>query len=595
MSGAAWHARVACGPEVGAGFLVSGRRLLTCAHVVKWADRAPVTVSFPGRRELGALSAAVAVHGGWQGGAADPGDLAVLELEREVPLTPASFAPPGAERGAPAPDLIAYGFPKGYDEGMLASYRAQPGPLISDEWVQLEAVTAHGQPLAAGFSGAALALADGTVVGMVSAVAGGRDVRVGRMLPVEVMARYWPELGELVPTPGHRADVRRRLYALVREAEETGLSCDPKRLYASATDGFDPPPPDGGFAGLREAAAYVQWEVPEPGVVARFADRLEELLHAPPPRPAAWSPIVVEIDRSGAGADQVTVEVSAYRDGQRHPVDARRLARGAVRAFVQERIDEAFTRLDPGADELLTFVLPREWLNEPVAHWECGEDDSTPLGCAYPLVVTDRHRHRSGRLRHQLRKKWRRLGASGGGTLQRVDCGTGERPAGLRKRLREDAELAGFATAPTVAREHFEVGLTVPVPVLMWPRRGCPGDPHEGPCPGSAFLDELAVSVADVPPSELPRHVMELRETADAADEPDAHWARDLQLLWDDPRCFAEPTAALHSPVSPASPASPVPPASPAPSASPTSPVPPGSPISPVSPGSPISPVSPVR
>lgn len=76
MSGDAWHARVACGPEVGAGFLVSGRRLLTCAHVVKWADRAPVTVSFPGRRELGALSAAVAVHGGWQGGAADPGDLA---------------------------------------------------------------------------------------------------------------------------------------------------------------------------------------------------------------------------------------------------------------------------------------------------------------------------------------------------------------------------------------------------------------------------------------------------------------------------------------------------------------------------------------
>ena len=553
MSGAAWHARVECGREVGAGFLVSARRLLTCAHVVRWADRAPVTVTFPGRRELGELSGTVVVHGGWQEGAADLGDLAVLELDREVPLAPAVFARPGTERTAPVPELIAYGFPKGYDEGMLASYRALPGPLISDEWVQLEAVTAHGQPLAAGFSGAALTLADGTVVGMVSAVAGARDVRVGRMLPVEVMARYWPELGELVPTPGHRADARRRLYALVRRAEESGLDCDPNRLYASAMDAFDPPLPEGGFGSLREAAAYVQWEVPDPAAVARFADRLTERLHAPSgpaPRPAAWSPIVVEIDRSGAGADQVTVEVSAYRDGRRRPVGSRRLARGAVRSFVQQGIDEAFTQLDPGADELLTFVLPREWLNEPVAHWECGEDDSTPLGCAYPLVVTDRYRHRSGRLRHQLHKKWRRLGPGTGGTLHRVDCGTRERPAGLRKRLRDDAELAGFATPPSAVPEYFEVGLNLPVPVLLWPLRECPGE--EGPdgrCSGTAFLDELAASVAGVPPAELPRLVMELRETADAAEVPEEHWARDVQLLWDDPRCFAEPPALLHSPV----------------------------------------------
>ncbi|MGK9459043.1 trypsin-like peptidase domain-containing protein [Streptomyces sp. G6] len=552
MSGAAWHARVECGKEVGAGFLVSGRRLLTCAHVVRWSEEAAVTVTFPGHGELGELSATVAVHGGWRGGAADRGDLAVLELEREVPLAPAVFARPGAERAAPAPELVAYGFPKGYDEGMLASYRALPGPLISDEWVQLEALTGHGQPLAAGFSGAAVTLADGTVVGMVSAVAGARDVRVGRMLPVEVMARYWPELGELVPTPGHRSDARRRLYALVRRAEETGLVCDPNRLYVSAMDAFAPPPPQGGFASLREAAAYVQWEVTEPDAVARFADRLERRLaegQSPPERAATWSPIVVEIDHSGAGADQVTVEVSAYRNGQRRPVASRRMARSAVRAFVQERIDEAFTQLDPGAEELLTFVLPREWLNEPVAHWACSEDDPTPLGCAYPLVVTDRYRHRSGRLRHQLRKRWRKLAVSPGGTLHRVDCGTQERPAGLRRRLRDDAELAGFAAPPTTAREHFEVGLNLPVPVLLWPRAGCPGDGHDGDCSGTAFLDELAVSVAGVPPSELPRLVMELRETADAADEPDEHWARDLQLLWDDPRCFAEPAALLHSPV----------------------------------------------
>ncbi|MEU9557313.1 trypsin-like peptidase domain-containing protein [Streptomyces fumanus] len=548
MNGAAWHARIACGKEVGAGFLVSARRLLTCAHVVRDSGSEPVTVAFPGRADLGELPAAVAVHGGWREGATDRGDLAVLELDRDVPLPPAVFAPPGAERGTPAPELIAYGFPRGYDEGMLASYRALPGPLIAGEWVQLEALTAHGQPLAGGFSGAAVTLGDGTVVGMVTAVAGARDVRVGRMLPVEVMARYWPGLGELVPTPGHRADALRRLYALVRQAERAGLDCDPDRLYASAMDPFDPRP-EQGFGSLWAAAAYVQWEVPDPAAVARFADRLQALLDDPPPRPSAWSPIVVEIGHSGAGADQVTVEVSAYRDGRRHPVGARRLPRTAVRGYVQERIDEAFTRLDPGAEELLTFVLPREWLNEPVAHWPCSADDPTPLGCAYPLVVTDRSRHRSGRLRHQLSKKWRKLDNSPGAPLHRVDCGTRERPPSLRKKLREEVELAGFAAPPPAAGEHFEVGLNVPVPVLLWPRTGCPGDGHDGPCSGTAFLDRLTESVVGVPPAELPTLVRELRETADADEDPDSHWAREVQLLWDDPRCFPAPPAALHSPV----------------------------------------------
>ncbi|MFF7854076.1 trypsin-like peptidase domain-containing protein [Streptomyces sp. NPDC007904] len=550
MSDAAWHTRIRCGNEVGAGFLVSARQVLTCAHVVADDGTSPVSVSFPNRADLGEVTATVAVHGGWRGGGTDPGDLAVLELEREVPLTPAVFAPPGAERGVPAPELVAYGFPRGYDEGTLALYRAVPGPLIAGEWVQLEAVSGHGQPLAGGFSGAAVTLADGSVVGMITAVAGGREVRAGRMLPTEVMARHWSGLGELVPTPGHGTDDLRALYSLVRRAERTGPRCDPDRLYVDAVGPFGPPLPDGGFASLASAAAYVQWEVPEPEAVTRFAGRLRELLDGPAPRPSVWSPVVVEIEHSGAGADQVTVEVSACRDGRRHPVGTRRLPRSGVRAYVQERIDEAVARLEPGAEELLAFVLPREWLNEPVADWECGADDPTPLGCAYPLVVADRSRQRSGRLRHQLRKKWQKLDTGPGAAVHRVECAVRERPPGLRKRLWDaGAELVGFAVPPTAARQHFEVGLNVPVPVLLWPRTGCPAPGHDGPCPGSAFLDELTASLAGVAPAELPQHVQSLRMAADAADEPDRHWARDVQLLWDDPRCFPETAASLHSPV----------------------------------------------
>ncbi|MGM0350847.1 trypsin-like peptidase domain-containing protein [Streptomyces sp. Adlamb9] len=632
MNSAAWHARIHCGHEVGAGFLITARRVLTCAHVVRAGDLDAVTVVFPHARELGEVSASVVAHGGWAGGLTDPGDVAVLELDRDVPLAPAGFAPPEAAYTEPRPRLVAYGFPAGYDEGTLAEYRAVSGQLIAGEWLELVAWQGHGQPIVAGFSGAAATLPDGRVVGMVTSASEVPDVRKGRMLPLDVLARHWPELGELVPTPGHRTDVLRELYELLRSAP--GIpDCDPNRLYVDAVGAFGPPLPEGGFPTLQAAAAYVQWEVPDPAAMDRFAGRLRELVGAgsavaptPPLAKATtatqiargtqstqgmqgteiaqdtkaarmsppWAPVVVEIDHSGAGPDQVTVEVSAYRDGQRRPVGTRRLPRSGVRSYVQHRIDEAVAHLDPDAEELVTFVLPREWLNEAVAHWECGADDSTPLGCAYPLVVTDRARHRSNRLRHQLRKKWQKLDAGRPAPVHRVECGSQERPPSLRKRLWDgDAGLAGFAVPPTAAREYFEIGLTVPVPVLLWSRTGCPAGEHgeprcagaghgrggyedprqawsgprdtaaagtataarpraraaAAPCPGTAFLDQLAAAVAEVPPAELPRHILSLRVTADAADEPDRHWARDLQLLWDDPRCFPEPAASLRSPV----------------------------------------------
>ncbi|PBC64225.1 hypothetical protein BKI49_11150 [Streptomyces sp. Tue6028] len=594
MSSAAWHARISCGRETGAGFLVTERHVLTCAHVVARSGTAEVRVRFgpgvPDGHDGDGLPAKVVAHGGWDGRDTDPGDVAVLELDRAVAVEPARFAPPADAYGDPPRRLLAYGFPKRYEEGTLAEYRATADQLIAGEWVQLEAWAAHGQPLVPGFSGAAVTLADtGRVVGMVSAAARDPQIRNGRMLPAHVMARYWPRLGELIPTPEYGRAEKERLRELVqgRGPEFEGRpDCSPERLYSDAVGPFGPPLPARRFGSLWDAAWYLLSEVPDTGAVARFATRLADFVedapargalrawpsrpqdrHPGPPRPGPpaahrpaadrqpWSPILVEIAPSGSGDHHFLVEVSAYTGRHRRVVGSRALPADRVRGYALQRIDEAYHELEPEARELIAFVLPRRWLNTDVAHWQRSADDDSPLGSFAPLVVMDLERRRSGGLQHKLLQKWQRLDAQPAARLHRIGCGAlGQDPVRLTIGLRRGADMVGFAAPPRAGgtRRLFQASLNAAVPVMFWPRTGCRGD-HRGAahedCTGAAFLDRLAKHLADLPPSELPSHIHELREAAYAADASEPHWAYDLALLWEDPRCLPDPVGYLHSPV----------------------------------------------
>ncbi|NNN36346.1 trypsin-like peptidase domain-containing protein [Streptomyces sp. S3(2020)] len=555
MTDAEWHARVECaGKVIGAGFLVAPGTVLTCAHVA--LDRGPLTVAFPQRPGSLAVPARVVAHGDWAGGPADPGDLAVLELAQEVTIAPAALAPAATAHGDRK--LVAYGFPAGWDEGTLAEYRTTGPVLVGGEWIQLEAWSGHGQPLAAGFSGAAVTLVEtGEVVGMVTAAADARDVRTGRMMPTDVMRRHWPGLEGLVPAAGSSVlAARRRLRALVERAIRVGLDCDPVRLYNDAVAGdIAPPPPPEGFDSLWSAAWFVQSELDDPAAVTRFADRLATLL-GPRPTPRrttpAWAPILIELGHSGAGEDLVRVEVSAYSGGRRHPVGSDTVPHTRLRSYVQDRIDAAFRHVPPDADELIAFALPRDWLDWPVDSWESDPDDDTPLGLALPVVVTD-HARRKARTRHALTRAWNRLDTGPRARVHRVACGCPGKPGELRLALLESEPcLAGFAAAPGTdrTREHFRTSLVAPAPVIVWSRRGCGTEAAcADVCPGTAFLDSLDAHVSRVRPADLPRSVLALRREAAAED---GHWAQDIQLLWDDPRCFTDPHeegAHLRSPV----------------------------------------------
>jgi WD40 repeat protein len=203
-----WRARV-LGPRgpVGAGFLVDARHVVTCAHVVAAALDVPddgprpegiVLVDLPGLVEQ--LPARVR-EDGWVPVIGERGDVAVLVLEIEL-LADVGWAPAPLRRPTNmwGNGFRCYGFPRGVPDGVWAhgQLRGPGGP--GGEWVQLEGVQVTGRRVEGGFSGAAVYDVEaGGVVGMVVAEDQLAEAKVAWMLPIEVLARAWPPLADLVP------------------------------------------------------------------------------------------------------------------------------------------------------------------------------------------------------------------------------------------------------------------------------------------------------------------------------------------------------------------------------------------------------------
>ncbi|MFD7219970.1 trypsin-like peptidase domain-containing protein [Streptomyces sp. NPDC059892] len=664
----AWHARIDADGAVGSGFLVSGRTVLTCAHVVT-GDRASVV--FPGAPGLAPVPARVVLRGhAWAGGDRDPGDLAVLELDRPPGLAPAVFAPLDAPYASPAPKLVAYGFPYGYDEeGVQSELRATSRQLIRDEWAQLAGWRGYGQETDHGFSGAAVMLeGTGAVAGMV--VSHDPVSRTSRMIPAAVLVRHWAPLADLVPTPGYPPEEKRWLRELVARVGSPGSPGRPGvpdfhgrpdphgssgaagspalvgalgRLLRAAAGPLGVEPPPGEPGSLWEAVWYLLSESGRPGPgalpLAELTVRLAGLVgdetlgaelrdwsrahrarHDPPPvaphtgshaavgimghgptvpyaaehtaREAApyantpyeaplvsapyaaapavaavpgpavgmppvgrstrrWSPILVEIKRSGADRGKLLVEVSAYRDGGRRLVGEERLAEREVRAWVLDRIDDAFAEIDTEGRELIAFALPRAWLNKPVDQWTARKGMSTPLGCVAPVVVMDHDRRSSKRLQFRLKKMWDVLDRQPGSPVHPVSCAGSARPELLTVQLQDVLGPVGLTRPPRSRGDRLHTAvLDAPAPIVLWPRTGCADGAACGDsCRGAEFLNALADQLSVLPPGDLPERIFELRKRAFGHDGPEPHWAAGLSFVWEDPRWFPDVPPLSRSPV----------------------------------------------
>jgi hypothetical protein len=187
---------------VGAGFLVTERQVLTCAHVVAQAlglshdtpdtPQAKVHLDFP-LVTPGLFLTARVIH--WQPLRSDGGgDIAGLELEGDLPLGVQ------AARLVRADDLWGhpfrvFGSPAGYDDGVWASGLLRGRQATG--WVQIEDVKEAGYRVQPGFSGAPVwdEELDG-VAGMAVAAEGRPEIKAAFIIPTDVLVEAWSALGE---------------------------------------------------------------------------------------------------------------------------------------------------------------------------------------------------------------------------------------------------------------------------------------------------------------------------------------------------------------------------------------------------------------
>ncbi|MFJ2865866.1 trypsin-like peptidase domain-containing protein [Kitasatospora sp. NPDC087314] len=194
------------GRPVGAAFLIPGRLMLTCSHVVAAVagipDDQPLPADFPVTVDFpllpGCPRASATVHVSVPVAADNSGDVAVLRLsdpppESAVPLRILESDQLAGHRWR------AFGFPRyagpggSKDAGIWTT-----GTIEGREgtgWWQLTCDEHAGFPLAGGFSGAPVWDEEFQgVVGVVVAVEGDQRRRTGYALTVESLAREWPEL-----------------------------------------------------------------------------------------------------------------------------------------------------------------------------------------------------------------------------------------------------------------------------------------------------------------------------------------------------------------------------------------------------------------
>ena len=540
------------GGKLGAAFLVTGTRLLTCAHTVHGLDE-DVRVGFPGLLED--LPARVVHRGGWAR-PGDGGDVAVLELREPVPFTPARLADPDDPR-VTGRTFGVCGFPRRRDDNERhAAVTTSPHRAMRQEWWELK--TGPGDWLEEGYSGSAVYDAEtGEVIGMVTnaELRTGDRADLGWMLPLASIRAHWEELDDLLPLRWATPEARRELRELLDGVRFTEpLGADLERAVGRRTlEDFRT-----AWASVRYVAeglaqdrlvrylAALGAHLPEPRRQRLAAWSARHLPGAAPPAAAASSgpaSVIVRLERvTFDNAFDVTVHT--WRDGaegQSRPTV--RVPEKRVRAAVEDGVAALAPTLF-GRDWMIEFAVPESWLGKPFEQWYVDRHNRIRMR-RYPVVVRDVERLRPDSFRRdQAHHRWRLLAERGGSEPRRVACDAPRKGSDFEDWLEAHIDFSVLVYGSRPVKSWLTAALNNGIPVMLWTRTPCDASSH-GDCRGHHVLDELSAAVGGRPPEELPRVALALRREALVAPKDKPHCGRELTLLWDDPSRLPDPPLAM--------------------------------------------------
>jgi hypothetical protein len=547
-----WRAWVGhpSGGKLGAAFLITETRLLTCAHTVHGLDEA--RVGFPGLLED--LPVKVVRRGGWQR-LGDLGDVAVLELAAPVRVTPARLAGPDQARdlAAAGREFGVCGFPRrGDGDERHATVRTNPVWVRRREWWELRAV---GGSLEKGYSGSAVYdMSTGEVIGMMSDAEFHDDPRsdLGSMLPLDRIRLYWEELDDLLPLEWLTAPARRELREILG-----GVPFTP--ALAAELEAVTGRLPLDAFQSTWHSVRHVAEGFREEQLV-RYLRAVRR--HAPDSaarRLTTWSgrhlpdvvqanaaaqppSVIVRLERLTHG-DAFDITVQLWTDGA---AGRSRRAEEVPKQKVQQVIEERVAELAPALFErewMIEFAVPQKWLSTPFEQWYVDPGKTLRMR-RYPVVVRDVRRMRPDSFeRDQAYQRWRLLNELGRSTPQRITCDTARDSGHFSDLLEANDDYCVLVYGARPPDDSLRAALSNGVPVMLWPRSRCGATVHDE-CHGHDVQDALAEAVHGARPGDLPRLARDLRKRALVAkDEP--HCGRDLTLLWDDPSRLPDPPLAM--------------------------------------------------
>lgn len=569
---------------VGAGVLLTGGQVLTCAHVVAQAldgevsprrpDR-PIQLDFPElSTDVGAARVAV---GGWFPAGLEPLDLAILELTAPPP--------PGAEpvglatcAQSEASTVRAHGYPASGRIGLWAE-ATLIGPGGRPGWYQLDGTQTAGVRIESGFSGAGVwDPRRRAVIGLVVAQYTSAASKVAWMVPVDPIVAP-PELLPVVPE-AERQELRELLvrldppdlHAAFLEAVEPGpdipLSCPSAwagyRFLEARNNRADGLPPclvfvealarRGDDATARLLRAWNDRQAARLNVSDRLAELRRTRPEVTPSGAASTAYLVVQLERHGRVSDHYWLRYWRHTDPTGwNPVPGTPdiLSMEQIERRVEELVVEAETELAAFPGQIvLEFVLPRELLNLRVDQWSKHSDTPhpTPLGMEYPVVLRSLDRMHTRQWHRPWRRRWQerhvqpdRLRAyESDGDLNQLE----------RSLLSDHGLLALVLGSPPAVRgdrhgvDEVVVALRHGVPVLVWHRSDCRRadfrrtvrwllDGTVSELPEKVRQSRLRALPTDTP-FETPTDLS--RDTANAGtDHDDGGAEHDFAVLVDDP------------------------------------------------------------